>query len=216
MKDKKSLFITFEGCEGAGKTTHCQLLGKYLKNKGFDILLTREPGGTKLAKSLRAILLHPESKMTPLSELFLYEAARAQDMAELILPALKEGKIVICDRSIDTTVAYQGYARKLDIPLINKLNGAASRGLKPNLTIYLDVNPYSGLNRAKKLDKESYGESGDRMERESIKFHTDVRKGFLAQAKKNPKRIKVIKTQKNIEDTQELIRKTVDKILDKK
>ncbi|MCL2335401.1 MAG: dTMP kinase, partial [Endomicrobia bacterium] len=119
---KKSLFITIEGGEGSGKTTQSLLIKEYLENKGFKTLLTREPGGTALAEAIRKILLEPESNLVPLSELLLYEAARAQHIEEIILPALKAGKAVICDRFTDATVAYQGFGRKIDVALINKLN----------------------------------------------------------------------------------------------
>ncbi|MCA6071263.1 MAG: dTMP kinase, partial [Endomicrobium sp.] len=168
MKKKQHLFITIEGGEGSGKTTQSLLLKKYLEQKGYKALLTREPGGTVLAESIRRILLDPSSNFVPLSELFLYEAARAQHVEEFVLPALKAGKVVICDRFIDATMAYQGYGRKLSLPLINKLNMAASFGLMPMLTIYLDIKPSKGLNKAKKLNKESYGGTGDRIERESM------------------------------------------------
>jgi dTMP kinase len=213
MERKRNLFITIEGGEGSGKTTHSLLLKKYLESKGLTVLLTREPGGTVLAESIRKILLDPDSNLAPLSELLLYEAARAQHIEEFILPALKAGKAVICDRFTDATLAYQGYGRKLDMPLIEKLNKAVSSGLKPAITIYMDINPDLGVNKAKWLDKERYGKSGDRIERESISFHKAVRKGYLELAKKYPERIKKIKTLKDINKTQAAIRKEVDKKL---
>ncbi|MDR3330835.1 MAG: dTMP kinase [Endomicrobium sp.] len=213
MKKKPYLFITVEGGEGSGKTTQALLLKEYFEQKGCEVLLTREPGGTVLAESIRGILLNPNSKVVPLSELFLYEAARAQHMEEFIFPALKMGKIVICDRFTDATVAYQGYGRKLSLLLINKLNSLASFGLIPTLTIYLDIAPVKGLDKAKEVDKESYGETGDRIERESLKFHSDVRRGYLIQAKTYPKRIKVIKTQKTPEKTHTLIKKLLNLVL---
>jgi dTMP kinase len=213
MKKKKHIFITIEGGEGSGKTTQSLLLKEYFEAKGYEVLLTREPGGTVLAEAIRSILLNPNSRLVPLSELFLYEAARSQHIKEFVIPALKTGKVVICDRFTDATVAYQGYGRKLSLQLINKLNSAASFGLTPYLTIYLDIIPSKGLNKAKKLNKESYGETGDRIERESIKFHNDVRKGYLSQAEKYPKRIKIVKTQTTFERTQNLIRKIVDTVL---
>ena len=213
MRKNKPLFITIEGGEGSGKTTHSILLKEYLEKKGFKVLRTREPGGTVLAESIRNILLNPGSNLTPLSELLLYEAARAQHINEIVLPALKKGKLVICDRFTDATVAYQGYGRKLSLSLINKLNAAASLGLEPILTIYLDIEPGLGLNKAKNLDKESYGKSGDRIERESLQFHKDVRKGYLFQAKKDQKRIKIIKTNPDVGKTWILIKKAVDRQL---
>ncbi|MCA6070030.1 MAG: dTMP kinase [Endomicrobium sp.] len=213
MKKKQHLFITIEGGEGSGKTTQSLLLKKYLEQKGYEVLLTREPGGTVLAESMRRILLNPSSNLVPLSELFLYEAARAQHVEEFVLPALKTGKVVICDRFIDATMAYQGYGRKLSLSLINRLNIIASFGLMPMLTIYLDIKPSRGLNKAKKLNKESYVGIGDRIERESMQFHNDVRNGYLSQAGKYPKRIKIVETQKTPKNTQAIIRKIIDTVL---
>ncbi|MDR1196520.1 MAG: dTMP kinase [Endomicrobium sp.] len=210
MKRNSDFFITIEGGEGSGKTTHSLLLKKYLESKGFSVLLTREPGGTSLAESIRKILLNPGSNLVPLSELLLYEAARAQHMEEIILPALKSKKAVICDRFTDATLAYQGYGRKLDLTLIKKLNDAASFGITPLITIYMDINPCLGVNKAKGLNKESYGQKGDRIERESLDFHKSVRKGYLELAKKYPERIKKINTKKDINKTQTEIRKVVD------
>ncbi|MDR1695309.1 MAG: dTMP kinase [Endomicrobium sp.] len=215
MNKNKPLFITIEGGEGSGKTTQSILIKEYLEKKGFKVLRTREPGGTVLAESIRQLLLNPDSNLTPLSELLLYEAARSQHISEIVAPALKKGKIVICDRFTDATVAYQGYGRKLDLPLINKLNASAASGLTPVLTIYLDIEPGVGLSKAKKLDKESYGKSGDRIERESLQFHKDVRKGYLLQAKKYPKRIKVIKTNPDVNKTWALIKKEIDRQITK-
>jgi dTMP kinase len=210
---KKHIFITIEGGEGSGKTTQSLLLKNFFEQRNYKVLLTREPGGDVLAEDIRSILLNPTLPLAPLSELFLYEAARAQHMEKLIIPSLKSGKAVICDRFTDATVAYQGYGRKLSLQLINELNLAASFGISPTLTIYLDQAPSKGLAKAKKLNKEYYGASGDRIERESIRFHGNVRKGYLSQAKKYPKRIKVVKTQKTPEKTQELIREIIGKAL---
>ncbi|MDR3049155.1 MAG: dTMP kinase [Elusimicrobiota bacterium] len=213
MKNKNRIFITIEGGEGAGKSTHCRLLKRYFETCGRTCVLTREPGGTKSSESIRKILLHPQSNIFPLTELFLYEADRAQHIQEIVLPALKQGKVVICDRFIDATVAYQGYGRKIDLKIIEQLNKIASFALKPALTIYLDIDAKRGLNNAKKLNKESYGLSGDRIERESALFHSNVRKGYLSQSKKEPKRIKVIKTQKTAQETHNLIREEIKKCL---
>ncbi|MDR3306570.1 MAG: dTMP kinase [Endomicrobium sp.] len=209
----KGIFVTIEGGEGSGKTTQSRLLKDYLENLGRKVLFTREPGGTVFAESIRKILLSPNSRPVPLSELFLYEAARAQHMEEFVIPALKAGKVVICDRFTDATVAYQGYGRNLDLKLINLLNKKATFGVSPKLTVYLDIDPKKGLNKAKILDKEFYGSDGDRIERESVLFHNNVRKGYLSQAKKCPKRIKVIKTQSTPLKTHTLIRKYLDAVL---
>jgi dTMP kinase len=213
---RKNFFITFEGGEGSGKTTHSLLLKKYLEEKGYEVLLTREPGGPILSEAVRDILLNPNLNIIPLSELFLFEAARAQHVEKFILPALKSGKIVICDRFIDATVAYQGYGRKLDLQLIDRLNSIASFGLTPILTICLDISTAEGflnLNKVKKLNKRIYGESGDRIERESLQFHERIREGYLDQAEKYSKRIKIVKTQETVEKTEALIREIIDTVL---
>jgi dTMP kinase len=210
MNKKKPLFITIEGGEGSGKTTQSLFLKEYFEEKGYEVLLTREPGGTGLAETIRQILLNPNLNIVPESELFLYEAARAQHIKEIVLPALRAGKAVICDRFTDSTVAYQCYGRKLDLNLINKLNLVASFGLTPTLTIYLDITPPKGLNKAKMSNKKTFG---DRFEMESIQFHNNVRKGYLNQAEKYPNRIKIVKTQKRAEHTQLLMRKIVDMVL---
>ncbi|MDR3071486.1 MAG: dTMP kinase [Endomicrobium sp.] len=210
---KKRLFITIEGGDGSGKTTQSLLLKEYFEQKGHSVLLTREPGGTVVAEAIRRILLDPKLRPVPLSELFLYEAARAQHVEEFILPALKSGKVVICDRFIDATVAYQGYGRKLSLPFIQRLNLVASHGLIPILTIYLDIVPHKGLSKSRRLNKECYGRNGDRIEGEIIQFHDNVRSGYLGQAEKYPERIKIVKTQRTSKKTQMLIRKLTDVIL---
>jgi dTMP kinase len=214
MKNHENLFITIEGGEGSGKTTQSLLLKKFLEGLGYEVLLTREPGGTVLAENIRNILLNPNLKLVALSELFLLEAARAQHIKKLILPALKDGKIVVCDRFIDSTIAYQGYGRKLDLQLINDLNLLASFGLVPILTIYIDIVPSKGLSMARKNNsKVCNNVSGDRIESESIQFHNDVRKGYIEQARRHPKRIKIVKPQVTLEKTHVLIRNIVGVVL---
>ncbi|BAG13830.1 thymidylate kinase [Endomicrobiia bacterium] len=210
---KKNLFITFEGGEGSGKTTHSLLLKKYLEKRGYEVLLTREPGGTILAEAVRRILLNPDSNIVPLSELFLYEAARAQHVEEFVFPALNAGKAVICDRFTDATVAYQGYGRKLNLQLIDSLNSTTSFGLTPVLTIYLDILPSEGLSRAKRAKKLNRKIYSDKIERESLQFHESVREGYLSQAEKYPERIKVVKTQETVEKTEVCIREIIDLVL---
>jgi dTMP kinase len=199
----KSFFITFDGPEGCGKSTHSKQVVEYLKSKGKDVVYTREPGGTKIGEAIRGLLLDQRNKgMAVLAEAFLYLAARAQIVDEVILPALKKGKIVICDRFQDATIVYQGYAGGLDIDMLNKLGEMATGGLKPNLTISLDIDTKLGLTRA------GYK---DRMEKKSIAFHKKVREGYLALAKKEPNRVKVVEVKDTIYKTQETIRKIVDK-----
>jgi len=209
----KGFFITIEGCEGCGKSTQSRLLKKYLENKGFKVVLTREPGGSTVAEQVRNILLNPKLKIAPLCELMLYESARVQHIEDIVKPNLAKGCVVICDRFTDSTIAYQGYGRKIDIKTIEKLNNIATLGINPDLTIYLDIDPKIGIVRAKA--KKCFN-NGDRIERENIKFHNDVRRGFLALAKKYPKRIKTIKTEPTVKDTRILINAEIEKFLSKR
>jgi dTMP kinase len=212
MKYKKPIFITIEGCEGCGKTTQSELLKKYLESKGLTVVLTREPGGSIVAEQVRNILLNPNFNVAPYCELMLYEASRAQHLEDIIKPNLKKGHIVICDRFTDSTIAYQGYGRKLNIAMIEKLNLIATEQKKPDLTIYLDIKPNLGIKKAKITHGKDF-KNGDRIERECLKFHNDVRKGFLTLVKKYPNRLKKIKTSSIISKTQKLINKEIDKFL---
>lgn len=204
---KKGIFITFEGPEGCGKTTQSALLCGYLKKRGYSVVHTREPGGTKAGEDIRKILLHAkEIDISDLSELFLFEACRAQIVKEVILPALKRGKIVVCDRFSDATLSYQGYGGKIPLGIIKTLNAIASRGLKPRLTILLDIDPVTGLARAK-------AKGSDRMERKCLGYHKRVRAGYLKIAKGEPGRIKVIKVREDIDSTQGLVRAEVSRVI---
>jgi len=216
MKLKKGFLITVEGCEGCGKSTQSKLLEQYLRKKGFKVVLTREPGGSVVAEQVRGILLNPKSKLSPVCELMLYESARAQHVEEIIKPNLKKGYIVVCDRFTDSTIAYQGYARKIDIKKIEKLNDIATDSITPDLTIYLDIKPHIGIQKAKSESLKDSFKNGDRIERESISFHNAVRKGFFALAKKFPERIKTVKTNPVIEKTQAAVNTEIDKFLMKK
>jgi dTMP kinase len=208
----KGIFVTFEGGEGCGKSTQSRLLYELLTNKGYKAVHTREPGGTKVSEAVRRILLDPENSVSPMAELFLYETARTQHITDVILPALKSGKIVICDRFTDATIAYQGYGRGLDIKVIKELNKIAACGLKPGLTVYLDITPEKGLFKARNIKKD-FKKACDRLEGESLAFHKRVREGYLALAKAEPARIKVIKTRDTIEQTQkEIVRVVKNKL----
>lgn len=203
-------FVTFEGTEGSGKSLQARLLSRHLKKLGCKVIVTREPGNTYAGKFIRKLLLDPKNKsLDPVTELFLYLADRAQHTKEVIEPYLKKGYIVICDRFMDATVAYQGYGRKLPLGLIHKLNRLAVGGAKPDLTIILDIPVKTGLKRAIKVGPKG----GDRIEREKLKFHRDVHYGYMRLAKKEPKRIKVIKVRGRINSTQEKIREIVLKRL---
>lgn len=181
-------FITFEGGEGAGKSTQIQALARQLEMRGIKVLVVREPGGSVVGEAIRNVLLDPANKlMASHTELFLYEAARAQVVEEIIKPALNQGTTVLCDRYYDSTTAYQGYGRGLDIELVKQLNDAAVNGVVPDRTLVLDVDPTLGLSRATQD-----GQDADRLEQEALVFHQRVRKGFLALAQSEPERVRVI------------------------
>ena len=169
----KGKFVTIEGCEGVGKSTLITLLKKYVQDNNIDAVFTREPGGTPVAEKIRAVILDADNKaMTDRAELLLYAAARAQHTQEKIIPAVSEGKIVFCDRYSDSTLAYQGYARGIDIQLCKSLNSIAECGVNIDLTIFLDLSPEDGFRRKGGADK------GDRLENESLAFHRKVYEGF--------------------------------------
>ena len=188
----KGLFITFEGGDGCGKTTQIKLLDEYLRNKGYKTLLTREPGSKGLGEKIREILLNYDGEVSPVCESFLFLADRAQNVDCLIKPALEEGTIVICDRHTDSSVAYQGYGRGLDVDRICKLNNIATSGLKPDLTIVLDVDVETSQARV--------GAEKDRMESAGMEFFERVRKGYLEIAKQEPERVKVVDSTQSIEE----------------
>lgn len=186
--------ITFEGVEGSGKTTQISRLEKFLKNKGWQCKVTREPGGSSLGDQIRRILLSSDTiELTPLGELFLYEANRVQHVAQVIEPALRKGMIVLCDRFCDATLAYQGYARNLDLEMVEDLNRLASQGITPALTFLLDCPEELGLRRAsQRINAKKPALKEDRFERESLAFHQRVREGYLEIARRDPDRIRVI------------------------
>jgi dTMP kinase len=184
---KKGIFISFEGIEGTGKSTQAKLLSEHLREKGLEAILTEEPGGTKIGRKIRDLLLSPDHlEMAPLTELFLYFASRTQHLEQVILPALKRGAIVITDRFTDSTIAYQGFGRGLDLRLIQSLDSIATSGMRPDITLLLDLDEETGLRRNRGMNKT------DRFELEDINFHKRVRKGFLELAAQQPGRIKLI------------------------
>ena len=186
----RGTFITFEGVEGAGKTTQVQRLATAL---GPDVVLTREPGGTPVAERIRDIFL-TSNGITPLTELLLLAAARAQHVDELIRPALAGNKIVICDRFTDATVAYQGYRGGIDLELIHYLNRVATGGLAPDLTFILDLPPEVGLQRQQRGETHR-----DRLDREPLEQHRKVREGYLSAAKADPARVKLINAAQSVD-----------------
>ena len=176
------MFITFEGTEGCGKSTLIQNLSAALVQASIPHLVTREPGGSPVAEKIRDMILH--QSMDPLTELFLYEAARAEHFQKTVIPALKQKKWVLCDRFTDSTLAYQGFARGLKLPMIEKLNAMATNSKKPDLTFFLDLPVEEGLRRAVDPNK---------FEAEGIEFQKKVRKGFLYAIKKSKKRFRILK-----------------------
>lgn len=202
--------ISFEGIEGCGKSTQAKLLYEYLKTKAIPCILVREPGGTQIGEAIRKILLDENNiKMSPKTELFLYLAARTQLLAEIIFPALKEGKVVLCDRFSDSTLAYQGGGRNLGLEKVSQINKYATDKLKPHLTILIDIPLSVSRERTAKEKK-------DRLEKEDEEFHKRVRDTYLFLAKRAPKRIKVFDGTKNIEDLHLEIRTKVIEFLTKK
>jgi len=200
------LFITFEGVEGSGKSTQANLLAEKLKKINRDIVLTREPGGTKLGKKIRELLLDPDNiNMDNRAEILLYAADRAQHVKEKIIPYLEKGKIVLTDRYIDSNIAYQGYGRKLDMKMVRNINEWVIRNVWPDLTILLDIDPEKGLKRARNLSSDK---KGDRLEQEIITFYKNIRKGYL-QIAKNEKRFVVI----NGDDKAEVIHNKIFKVV---
>ncbi len=182
-------FITFEGVEGCGKTTQIRLLGERLCAAGLEVVMTREPGGCRIADKIRALLLDADnSGMSSLTELLLYAAARAQHMRDVVCPALAAGKVVLCDRFTDATVAYQGFGRGIDLATIQHLNQLACQSVEPDLTVLIDCSPETGLRRARRRIEATRGPREERFELEDISFHQRVRNGYLQLATDNPER----------------------------
>lgn len=209
-------FVTFEGGDGTGKSTQIHALQSHLISQGKRCLVTREPGGTELGKTLRRVLVEAgEAPIAPASELFLYLADRAQHVSQVIVPALSAGKIVLCDRFTDSTLAYQGYGRGLDLHLLRQFNRLADGGRHPDLTLLLDCPASVGLGRtASRLAQTDIdAPKEDRFEREKLEFHEKVRAGFLALARQEPERFRVIDAAQPEVDVSLAIRKIVDEAL---
>lgn len=206
-------FISFEGGDGSGKTTQLKLLEAYLATQGKVCLCTREPGGTTLGGMIRRLLLEVgRGEISAPTEVFLYLADRAQHVHEVIHPALEEGKLVLCDRFTDSTLAYQGYGRGIDLGMLRRLNQVASRGVAPDLTLLLDLPAAVGLSRTRdRLSRGGAmgGQPEDRFEQEKLEFHERVRSGFLRLARAEPERIVVFDGLLPTSEIHEQIRKII-------
>ena len=200
----KGKFISFEGIEGTGKSTQAKLLQQGLLGLGYEVILTEEPGGTLISLRIREILLSVDhTNMKPLTELLLYNAARAQHIEEVILPALNRGAVVITDRFTDSTFAYQGYGRGIDLDLLESIDKIATNGLRPDITVLLDLDVETGLKRNRRINKT------DRLELEDVEFHERVRKGYHELAAKEPERIKVLDASIGIEELKIIIARII-------
>jgi dTMP kinase len=201
-----SYFITLEGPEGSGKTTQIRPLIEWLGGQGYEVELTREPGGTDIGNQIRDVLHDPRNTaMDATAEILLYSADRAQHVAQCIRPALAVGKIVVSDRYYDSTLAYQGYGRGLDLEMLRAITAFATGGLKPDLTLYLDIAPEEGLER-----RQANGEEWNRLDAETLDFHRRVRAGYMELIAREPARWAVIDAARSVEEVQEEIRAEVE------
>ncbi len=212
--DAAGLFITFEGVDGAGKSTQCDLVCRALRAGGRTVVKLREPGGTRLGERIRDLLLDPAAlddgaTMSPVAEMLLYEAARAQLVSQVVLPALTRGDVVVSDRFGDSTVAYQGFARHLGADVARALNGVACGGVVPTRTLMLDMDPDAALRRA----GASQGGAPDRLEAEGAGFQREVRAGMLDCAAREPGRVHVIDASGTVDDVYERVRRDLSDIV---
>ena len=198
-------FITFEGLDGCGKTTQVRLLANYLADRGVQATVLREPGGTPVGEAIRALLLSSRSQgLLPLSELLLYYTARNQNLRQQIIPALAEGKWVLCDRFADASTAYQGHGRGLDLSLVETLDRMVNRGRKPDLTLLIDIEPALALSRARARNRRMKVDEG-RFESESLAFFHRIREGYLQIAAREPRRVRVLNGSQTIRQLQKEI-----------
>lgn len=201
----RGCFVTFEGTDGSGKTTQIKLLYSFLREKGYDVMLTREPGGTNISDSIRALLLDPQNReMKKETEVLLYAASRAQHVREKIIPALERGVIVLCDRFVDASLAYQGYGLELPLEKIMEINRFATGGLTPDITYFLDLP--SKISRERLQRRFSLHEGPDRIESKPDEYHQKVKQGFSAICSENEDRIVKINAARDIDTLHEAIR----------
>lgn len=209
-------FITLEGGDGSGKTTHLRAVREQVESRGYSCVVTREPGGTALGTTIRQVLLGADIEpLASRAELFLYLADRAQHVSRVIVSALESGKIVLCDRYTDSTIAYQGYGRGIPLDLLRQLNAVADGGVRPDLTLLLDCPVETGLRRSadRRLQTASGRGPEDRFERETVEFHERVRAGFLEMARSEPARFRVIDAARPTADVAHEIRTIIDREL---
>lgn len=200
-------FITFEGGEGAGKSTQLARLAARLEESGVPYRLTKEPGGTPIGDQIRATLLDPTLEMKPLAEFLLYSASRAQLVREVVRPALERGEVVVCDRYADSTLAYQGYGRGLPLPFLQSVTTEATGGLTPTLTVLLDIDPAVGLVRVAQRGQ------ADRLEQADLSFHQRLRDGFLALAAQEPERWLVLDASREADELEAVVWERVQEVL---
>lgn len=206
----KGRFITFEGIEGSGKSTQIARLADQLRTAGHSVVLTREPGGTSIGDQIRKVLLDPaNTDLDPTAELLLYAASRAQHLQGVILPAVERGVTVLCDRFSDATLAYQGYGRGLDREKIRELDRFVTAGMRPDLTLLLDIDARIGVARAHGRNATQGLESESRFENEEIAFHDRVRQGYLALAHQEPHRIKIVDASRTPDEVQKAIQDAI-------
>jgi dTMP kinase len=213
------MFVTLEGPEGGGKSTQASLLAAYLRERGRDVVSVREPGGTPLGEAVRDLLLDPRHEIDVRTEMLLFAASRAQLVARVIAPALEAGRDVVCDRYVDASLAYQGVGRGLGVAVVREVNAVATGGLVPDLTLLLDIDPAAGLRRARAETAAGGGPDaphGDRLERERLAFHERVREGFLALAKKEPRRIRIIDARGSIAEVRRAVQEAVAQALERR
>lgn len=204
------MFITFEGPDGSGKTTQARLLAEWLRERGYEVVLSREPGGTDIGDQIRTVLHDPANDaMDARTEILLYSASRAQHVAQRIRPALAAGQIVVSDRYADSTLAYQGYGRGLDLETLRQITDFATGGLTPDLTLYLDIAPEEGLQR-----RQVSGDEWNRLDAEALEFHQRARAGYLELVKQEPERWVVINAARSVEEVQAEVRALVRARLD--
>ncbi|MGD9579023.1 MAG: dTMP kinase [Syntrophorhabdus sp.] len=202
------MLITFEGIEGCGKSTQVDLLFDYLTGKGYRVIKTREPGGTVYGEALRDVALRKNFEVSPLSELLTIMAIRAQHVEEIIMPALQDRTIVLCDRFVDASYAYQGYGRGIDLGIIETLNRLVTKGIRPNLTVLIDCTAGLGLKRKVKNDR-----SLDRFEKENLSFHRKIRNAYLKLADEDKRRFFVVDGKARVDEIHRIIKEKVESLL---